>query len=158
MKILELISLDRIRIPANATPVPPIPPVALRSLVNLCCFSALMFFGSCPTWFLSLLIVVGLLQLSGWLFLKIHDLRDRGARAAAPFSRWNTFAQLLWITVLAIPLLCPLFFPVTIRVNFVFQLGGYLALAALQIGDFYQRFSRYHPLLLADLRRLTATP
>ncbi len=52
----------------------------------------------------------------------------------------------------------PLAAPNALRIGTFFELCGYLTLAVLQIFDFYLRFCQYRPLLLADLRQLTATP
>lgn len=119
---------------------------------TLAFFSLFMTIGSCPQWFVALVLSSALLQ-----GLAVYLLKARGHSGIfepLSLSKWNTALQLLWIGIVFSDYLLQTRFPGNFRFSYPFHLTGYSFLAALQTVVFFQYVFRYRPFLFGEIRAL----
>ena len=114
-------------------------------LFSVTCFSLLMVFGLCPSWFVALHVAIILLQFVGLWILKVPLSGPRSAFSPLRVGKWNTLIQFAWMGVLFADLALKPFNISVIGLNI-----GFLLLAMIQITVFLRYFFRSR-LLLAHL-------
>jgi hypothetical protein len=123
---------------------------ARRSFVLLV-LTTLNFLGSCPTWFLGLMVAATLMQWSGYFLV-------RPSRLAVPMlpeiNQWNTLSQSLVLGFFLCDFWLIALLPNNLRFSEAFHLAGYALLAALQIMQLAHDFYRMRRSLLFWIRAL----
>ena len=80
-------------------------------LLALAFFAFLMTTGSCPPWFLGLLLAIVLLQSMGFLLVQFSNEREQPFLRPLLVGKWNTGLQFAWIGIQFVDLLLRLHFP-----------------------------------------------
>jgi cardiolipin synthase (CMP-forming) len=123
-------------------------------LLILSFFTFLMTCGSCPPWFLGLLLAIVLLQSMGFLLVQLSPRGPRTVLRPLPAGKWNMGLQFGWIGILFADILLRHYFPKNFHFSVVFHYAGYGMLSVVQLAVFFRYFYRYRRLLLPDLRLL----
>jgi CDP-diacylglycerol--glycerol-3-phosphate 3-phosphatidyltransferase len=125
---------------------------ACDKVLILAFFTFLMTQGSCPPWFLGLLLAIVLLQSLGFLLVHFSRGRNRPPLRPLGFGKWNLAMQFTWIGVLFADLLLRQAFPRNFQYSALFHLAGYAALSVLQVSVFFRYFYGYRRYFLPDPR------
>ena len=123
-------------------------------LLALAFFTFLMTLGSCPPWFLGMLLAIVLLQSLGFLLIHFSPDSVRLPLRTSGLGKWNMAVQYLWIGTLLAEVILRKNFPRNFQYSAIFQISGYIALAGLQISVFFRYFFRYRRALIPDPRIL----
>lgn len=123
-------------------------------LLALSFFSFLMIQGSCPAWFLGLLLAALLLQSLGFLLIYFGRTPIHFPLRPLPLGKWNMALQFFWIGVIFLDLLLRDRFPRNFRYSQLFHLAGYAALAVMQVSVFFRYCFRFRAYLVPDPRWL----
>jgi len=126
-------------------------PLASRRVFVLLALSTLHALGSCPAWFLALVIAATLMQWGSFFLV-------RPSRLAPPLlpeiTPWNTLCQTLLIGVFLCDFALIAAYPNNFRFSETFHLAGYSFLASLLILQLAHDFFRMRRALLYWLRSL----
>jgi len=126
-------------------------------IFTLAFFTLLMTLGTCPSWFLGLLITVTIFQGAGLLVVKVSRADAAFSLGALSIGKWNTTLQFIWIAISLIDKLAiHRSAESSVALRLVSQFG-YLGLATMQIAVFFQYFYRYQS-EIAPHFRLSARP
>jgi hypothetical protein len=126
-----------------------------RRVFFLVVLAALSFHGSCPHWFLGLMLSASLMQWAGFVLVRPHRL---GAAVLPEVQNWNTAAQSLLPAVFLADFFLIQVFPRNFQFSANFHLAGYAFLASLQVMQLTHDFYRIRRPILFWLRALAFQP
>lgn len=120
-------------------------------IVGVTFFAALMTLGSCPAWFVGLVISVSLIQSLGYAIynLPIHPIRV--VFDTLRIGKWNMALQYVWIGFILLTKSAPGLFGT--QLEWIFP-TGYAILATLQVGVFFSYFFHFRLHLAPDFHIL----
>jgi hypothetical protein len=122
-----------------------------RRLFVLLVLTTLNVLGSCPIWFLALMLAATLMQWTGYFLV-------RPSRLAVPMlpeiTQWNTLAQSMVLGFFLTDFLLIQLFPNNLRFSETFHLAGYALLASVQVMQLAHDFYRMRRPLLFWIRAL----
>lgn len=122
-----------------------------RRVFVLLVLTTLNALGSCPTWFLGLMVASTLMQWSGYVFVRPTRL---DVPLLPEIAGWNAIAQSLVLGMFLVDFLLIQTFPNNFRFSGAFHLAGYALLASLQIMQLAHDFMRMRRPLLNWIRAL----
>lgn len=126
-------------------------PLAARRVFLLLSLAALHALGSCPSWFLGLLLAATLMQWGGFFLVRPSRLAPPLLPELAP---WNTLCQSVLIGVYLCDFALTAAYPANFRFSETFHLAGYSFLASLMVLHLAHDFFRMRRPLLYWLRSI----
>lgn len=132
---------------------------AVQSLSRRCFLLAVLLtlnhLGSCPTWFMGLMLAASLMKWCGFLFIRPSRL---DVPVMPEIKQWNTLAQIVIPGIFFSDLLLIQLFPANLRFSENFHLTGYAFLGALQLLQLAHDFYRVRRPILFWIRALAFQP